>query len=367
MTETSAIVHNCLEDERAKEFKEFLDTKAGVKGLVDARLVKIPRIFIHPPENLPKPSEDSCCVGLQVPIIDFKGLENGQRGAIIDKIRQAAETWGFFQVVNHGIPGSLMDDLLDDVRQFHEQPLEVRKEWYSRDETKKVRYYSNGFFNPSMAAQWKDGLSCVEAQQLEEEQIPQVCRKSISEYVKHVIQLKETISELISEALGLSSDCLARAGFMKTVSLACNYYPSCPEPELTLGIASHSDPDFLTLLLQDDIGGLQILHQSKWIDVPPVHGALIANLGDFMQLITNDKFKSVAHRVVAKRASSRVSISSFVYPSFPDKLKTFGPMKELLSEDNPPLYRETSVAEYASYYRLKGLDGSSALPHFRLS
>ena len=46
-----------------------------------------------------------------------------------------------------------MDDLLDEVRQFHEQPLEVRNEWYSHDETKKVRYYRNGYFNPSMVAQ----------------------------------------------------------------------------------------------------------------------------------------------------------------------------------------------------------------------
>ncbi|XVF32266.1 hypothetical protein REPUB_Repub17cG0067100 [Reevesia pubescens] len=202
--ETTAIVHNCLEDERAKEFKEFHETKAGVKGLVDAG------------------------VQVQVPVIDFKGLQNGQRPDIIDKIRQAAETWGFLQVVNQGIPGSLLDDLVDEVRQFHEQPLEVRKEWFSLDKTKKVKYYSNGFFNPSMAAYWKDGLGLSEAQQLEEEQIPQICRKCISEYVKHVIQLKETISELLSEALGLSSDCLERAGLMESVSLACNYYPTCP-------------------------------------------------------------------------------------------------------------------------------------------
>ena len=69
-----------------KKFKEFLETKTGVKGLVDANLVKIPKIFIHPPEILSKPLEDSCCVGLRVPIMDFKGLANGQQGAIIDKV-----------------------------------------------------------------------------------------------------------------------------------------------------------------------------------------------------------------------------------------------------------------------------------------
>lgn len=175
---TPAIVHNCSDEQRAKEFKEFLETKAGVKGLVDAGVAKIPRIFIHPQENLPKPSSEdhSSSNGLQVPVIDFNGLKYGKRAEIIDKIRKAAEIWGFFQVVNHGIPGFIIDDLLAEVRQFHEQPFEVKKEWYSNDETKKVRYYSNGFFNPSMAASWKDGLSCREAHQLDEEQIPQICR-----------------------------------------------------------------------------------------------------------------------------------------------------------------------------------------------
>lgn len=71
--------------------------------------------------------------------------------------------------------------------------------------------------------------------------------------------------------------------------------------------------------------------------------------------------------MVAKRDSSRVSVVSFFHPNMPDKVKPFGPMKELLSEDNPPLYRETTIPDYIVNYRLKGLDGSSALPYLRLS
>lgn len=67
-------------------------------------------------------------------------------------------------------------------------------------------------------------------------------------------------------------------------ALVLNYYPPCPQPHLTLGTSKHLDPDFLTILLQYHIGGLQVLYQNHWIDLPPLKGALVVNIGDLLQV-----------------------------------------------------------------------------------
>lgn len=82
-----------------------------------------------------------------------------------------------------------------------------------------------------------------------------------------------TLLELLSEALGLKPNHLIEMGC--AAGHNCNYYPACSEPNRTMGASKHSDPDFFTILLQDQIGGLQVLYQNQWADIPPVIGALL--------------------------------------------------------------------------------------------
>lgn len=102
-----------------------------------------------------------------------------------------------------------------------------------------------------------------------------------------MMKLRKTLSELLSEALGLHSDYLASTGCMETESLVCHYYPACPEPELAMGVTKHTDNTFLTILAENQTSGLQVLHESQWVDVHPIAGSLVVNIGDLVQVCSN--------------------------------------------------------------------------------
>ncbi|CAN1131104.1 1-aminocyclopropane-1-carboxylate oxidase homolog 3 [Linum perenne] len=326
--------------DRKSELKAFDETKRGVKGLVDAGITRIPRIF-HTPQR--PSSDDGRRGGFIFPIIDLGGINApGIRKEIVGRIMEASATWGFFQVVNHGISATVLEDMLNGARSFFEQDYEEKKEFYSRDFSKKIGYYTNFYLYNSPFIDWRDTIYFNMAPHSPSPQeLPRVCREIVTDYSKEVMKLGELLLELLSEGLGLASDYLKEEmECAKGLRTICHYYPPCPEPDLTLGLNQHVDKDFITLLLQDQVGGLQ--------------------------LISNDKYVSVEHRVLANNRAARVSVACFFSTFLAPNPKMYGPIKELLSEEDPPKYKETTIPEYVSYYNKKGLDGTSALLHFKL-
>ncbi|PIN16397.1 hypothetical protein CDL12_10944 [Handroanthus impetiginosus] len=170
--------------DRKTELKTLDDTKAGVKGLVDAKITKLPRIFVHPPQNLQNLTNPTK-TQFSFPIIDLNGIENdrGKHEKIVEKVREASETWGFFQVVNHGIPIRILEEMLEGIRRFNEQETEIKKQYYTRDFSKKVGFHCNFDLFSSPAANWRDTIICSFAPYPPQpEELPAVCREIMIEY-----------------------------------------------------------------------------------------------------------------------------------------------------------------------------------------
>lgn len=141
--------------DRLKEVKQFDESKLGVKGLVDSGLTTIPRFFHHPSDTLPAPKSDpKTRPDYKIPIIDL----SADRAAVIDQVRGASSTLGFFQIINHGVPLSRVNGLISSIKAFNEQPMEVKAQYYHREMGHGASFSTNFDLFQSRAASWRDTL-----------------------------------------------------------------------------------------------------------------------------------------------------------------------------------------------------------------
>lgn len=162
--------------DRTSELIAFDNTKAGVKGLVDAGVTKVPTIFYTPQDKYSNGPEVN---QFSIPVIDLDGITKNpvQHREIVEKIREASEVWGFFQVINHGIPQNVLEEMLHGARRFYEQDTEIKKRWYTRDNSKRVVHNSNFDLFRSASANWRDTTYCSMAPDPPPaDELPEACR-----------------------------------------------------------------------------------------------------------------------------------------------------------------------------------------------
>lgn len=353
--------------DRMKEVKEFDESKMGVKGLSDSGITDIPKFFVHPPETLSSLKSSSTSTG--IPVIDLSSINSdSHRAKIVEQIREAAKTWGFFQVINHGVPVSVLDETIAAIKAFHEQPTEEKSKYYVREEGRGVMCASNNDLYRAKAACWHDSLQVwMSPEPAPADDIPAVCRREVVEWDLQATKVANCVMRLLSEGLGLEAGKFKESTFSDARVLVGHCYPYCPQPDLTVGITSHTDPGIVTVLLQNQVQGLQVKHGEEWVDVKPLHGGLIINVGDFLQIVSNGEYKSVQHRVLANsNREPRISIVIFFNLCKWKGSGYYGPLPELLTPEKPAIYRDFTTQEFYENFYGKGLDSKSLIDKIKI-
>lgn len=193
-----------------------------------------------------------------------------------------------FQIKNHGVPDTTIEKMLTVAREFFHQPESERVKHYSADPTKTTRVSTSFNVSADKIMNWRDylRLHCFPIEDFIEEwpSSPVSFREVTAEYATSVRALVLRLFEAISESLGLERDHISNRLGQHAQHMAFNYYPPCPEPELTYGLPGHKDPTVITVLLQDQVSGLQVFKDGKWVAVKPIPNTFIVNIGDQMQV-----------------------------------------------------------------------------------
>ncbi|CAM6121352.1 unnamed protein product [Calypogeia fissa] len=328
-----------------------------------AHAVEIPAEFVLPPHLQPGLSAKGDHIALNLPLIDMSGVYDNpeRRKQIAASIDDACRNWGFFQVVGHGVPEELRQRILSLGREFFNLPVSEKAKWTGEQKNLPIAKPSLGKSRTTSSGHqsWRDLFRhridpVRDAEVNEWPTTPKFYRETMMEYTRATTKLTTTLFELMSEGLNLSSQHIHQsvggAENLDHVIMLANY-PRCPQPDLALGIIGHTDPNLLTLVIQDDVG-LEVKKDGFWIPVVQAYNGFVVNIGDSLQIMTNDMYTSAEHRVVTNAKRDRISAMVFVQPQ---NHVNVGVMSDVVPTNKTAIYKAISWSEHLKYAK-KGLD-----------
>jgi len=318
-----------------------------------------------------------------VPVIDLSAAiahEPGAREAVARALDVACKTSGFFVVVGHGIPQEAIDTVMAHTVDFFELPIEAKQDVLAAPKDPTLRglrlshaqagaggdrstrppdlcelYTMNRLGEPEVAegAGLGDAFGVWSKPNLWPTEPPGF-KESWMELYGHLEQLSVELMRFFAIALGLEENYFdAMVDEHITNLCANNYYPiTSPPPENSYRKGPHTDSGTMTVLYQDDSGGLQVINRQtgEWVDVPPINGSFVVNLGDLMAIWTNDRLVSTMHRLlippVERWSRRRISLPFFHQPNWSAVIEC---LPTCTDEANPPKHEPVISGEYLEY------------------
>ncbi|XP_060189503.1 1-aminocyclopropane-1-carboxylate oxidase 3-like [Lycium barbarum] len=297
------------------------------------------------------------------PIINLEKLNGAERSNTMEMIKDACENWGFFELVNHGIPHEVMDTVEKLTKGHYKKCMEQRfKELVASKGLEAVKAEVTDL-------DWESTFFLRHLPASNISQVPDLVdkyREVMRDFAKRLEKLAEELLDLLCENLGLEKGYLKRAFYGSkgpNFGTKVSNYPPCPKPDLIKGLRAHTDAGGIILLFQDDkVSGLQLLKDGQWIDVPPMRHSIVVNLGDQLEVITNGKYKSVMHRVIAQTDGTQMSLASFYNPGNDAVIYPASTLVEKEEEESKQVYPKFVFDDYMKLYA--GLKFQAKEPRF---
>lgn len=356
--------------------KALIPDRIGHWTTVTYTLTTLPKRALRPMQHDPQdldqhPIADNDSVMGQVPVIDISALCAAPGSlaaqATVEEIAAACRNWGFFQVVNHGIPTAQIESVWAQTHDLFALPQQNKRQlhrskdnpWGFNDreltknqrDKKEIFDFTRDNFDPIYQSnnRWP-------------QELPRF-KSVMSAYLEACTSVSLRLLEAFCLGLGMPATFLhpqfvdKHTGFVRL-----NYYPVADPVAGTdaaqalpadLGIHHHTDAGGLTVLLQDAVSGLQVYRDGLWYNIPTIEGALVINIGDMMQVWSNDLYRAPVHRVLAMATRDRFSIPFFFNPAADCSV---APLPSLTTPGNDSRYRAIKWGEY----RGKRSDGDFA-------
>ncbi|PHT43679.1 Gibberellin 2-beta-dioxygenase 1 [Capsicum baccatum] len=283
-----------------------------------------------------------------VPLIDLSKPDS------MNLIVKACEEFGFFKVINHDVPMEFISKLESEAIKFFSSPLPEKLKAGPADPFG----YGNKQIGKNGDIGWVEYILVSTNSEFNYQKFasilgvnPENIRAAVNDYVSAVKKMACEILEMLAEGLKIHQRNVLSKLLMDEESdsvFRVNHYASCSEMtdnnSNLIGFGEHTDPQIISVLRSNNTSGLQILlKDGDWMSVPPDENSFFVNVGDSLQVMTNGRFKSVKHRVLANSVKSRLSMIYFGGPPLSEKI---APLPSLMEGEDSSLYKEFTWFEY---------------------